>query len=1850
MNQDIVGVLYTLLVMVWMSNIFVALVLLVLDGWHLHVVVAISPIATYDSTFALANGQTSTLRTLTFTSTELSPSGTFTIGDYNIQITVLPVRFQFQYAAVASGPASVTTHVNTVCSVTNVATFNTLQAEMEADLENVFVEPNGRRLLAVSPIIADDQRWWKPNPSSSLYPSSSSSSSRQTMRKLKIIDFIALGIGITALYRADLALSKIQTLDNQLVVMSGQIGELQTFAVESRNALNILGGAIATTAETITVTNQRVDNIVNSLNNTVQVIEILREQTDSKFATINQQIAQTQADVAAAFAAVGAQAQENIQNVWFQLSNFTTQYGVDQLSITNQIEQLNELVVSLASEIFDLPAKAQVRRQLIQLYFQDVANLQGNRVPVVSDAGIAPQSMNGAPLVGIQSRLAMDIIAFNYVATGTPGLYGITNQQFNWYLSSDYAIDHATSVPQSISSFFKDIGSNVNCSRPYPTGVDVNGISTCSMWIEIVDSSCTSTNPFDWTNTTQNPANPNPQTTINNTWCTSSIISTTTVIKSFNDLFNYIENACNVPKSTYSQISSSRMNVYGKILSAMNTCSMAYSDMITAANAGASPLLFITTLAYTSYGQIDDAVADLETVRSGRLPSGLDIQSEPWVTLPTRYTESGEPIRDGSAQTVECLKAIWLDATTDTVDVMSITPFLPLTTQSVFAIVSNPGAPCTDQALCYPIGQQNVTTNILSNIDAPNLIPSELLVVGDIRDVGTTNRIYDLPQRLLSVSPSLAARKGAFPYLISPPGSTRTITLSDFLSRYGELYDPTDGGVSPDDFSLPAAFDIEGFPYCAPFLPDVFNLSAVLSPAGYTLVNASTRCMTGYTWSATPVTTTLLSACLTPLSLTLIPNDGTDYTNELTSTQWAGVLNDGTLSHWYQKDGRIGDNGQYTVLQLTANSGTDVVTFSVSPLGIPTVIRVAGGTTIFDSTSFYGPRALDLRDGTWHLVTWTMNEIGGFVYIALYVDAILLVQSAGQPEFPSLQSTYTPNITASNAGLQSQYTQVVGITVSSGTIPSQSQVQTLYLCQQSSLTARCEATTNEVLYSPILQNTTIPSSTSSTATPTSIVDFKTCSQSALTLYTSSIEASIGGGFRDRALLPVDWLNEVEYSLSFWLRQGAFGSGTQTVFTLSNQISNIMVTQNAGQFNFYVNSATMQLLITDDSSHFFLLYVNITTTELWMDGILFVVSPQVNLTGPTSPYTTTFSFTSDRLFTVRYYTLTLGDVGVFGYILPPYSITDGSNRGAQIKNEMSCEDRVISSRESTNAASYLAPIGYCVTTMTVSTFAYCRTPFMPHYSVLSMIDVSTDTFVSTSTLVCDVGFSPPDCNTPCPRVDPVSGECLLLGDDFSSIPGRYASGLIPDGVWCQILRFFKVAVNSAGTILTLEPRQWTLQATISIPLGLIVQNAATTNQCPTIVINQLQTGQLQLLFTNDASIDLYLQISIAPQTVIDGTAACLQPCCTLGSPSVLVAGARGSGSILIPTCGAMVITYGIQVDPANPTNVLFCDTISGSSLQAALAQSTQSLPVNVVNSIAQVYASNDVAFRQLEASFLTNFYLMQQQINSSNTAYLQAIAAQIAALNAQILVSPNYTQVQGLNYTASNAQIDALLNQTLANIQNDISAQQQINTLQGTLQEQLAALQAALAALNAINFTYNNYTGLGQYNPDCFDNLATFLSCGAEAAAAAAQAVIDGAGSLVSQLKDLGFGSWSNWFADLISFIVNFLIVAIILGVIIGTIYLCCQCGGFTAIANKTRETFARANAKAKAKTPLQSAATGWLGPDVDSFDSTLAMSQSTYKPHTSSTFYEPVAVAANDNALLYGISTRHAGKARSYLV
>jgi hypothetical protein len=605
---------------------------------------AVQVLSQYSQNYKV-NGKPTVRNTIILSATESDPSGSLQIGDYTVNITAIPPRFNYRYQEIGRVPRNTQLNINKACLVNDVDAFynkqdaaNAAQGILPQGSSNQAVQQNAqRRLLQFDPIATT-------------------------------IAVAALVVGTIALGVASAAKAEVDNLrDNVVGPMIKDIASIQAEAKAQKAIVDNQQEQISLVANNSRLllegqvrTQQQIDTIGST-------IDTIANQTTAQFAAINATLARNAALINAQFTDADTRNKNAFNAVYdvigVMTGNLQTQVDGVIKSAYGTANSLQQLAISLTRQIRNI----QIDRLTTQGYYQAIAKLDPALKPFTLGQGIPTSS----GLTGTNQRLLLERVNVNWVSNTTGNVYQIYNSQLSFYADSVYAIDNAAFV-SNLDNLAVLFGTDA-CRRVY---VDADQTQTvpatnprCKVWAEIRTFSCTSqtlTPKFKWQLDFNN--------TITQSMCAGGVTPTAApvqVVKKFDDLVQYFSGEpCKVQDGPY-KMTTLRSGQAFQYPAKTALCSLSWKDQKYRAEGRTGEVsiaYFVMLMLQQSFSAAYLDLFNLELQLYGRNPGGLKYDRKPNDYVPVSYNGS-VPIYDGGAKPVDCTYTSWLGVDRNTVPI-----------------------------------------------------------------------------------------------------------------------------------------------------------------------------------------------------------------------------------------------------------------------------------------------------------------------------------------------------------------------------------------------------------------------------------------------------------------------------------------------------------------------------------------------------------------------------------------------------------------------------------------------------------------------------------------------------------------------------------------------------------------------------------------------------------------------------------------------------------------------------------------------------------------------------------------------------------------------------------------------------------------------------------------------------------------------------------------------------------------------------------------------------------------------------------------------------------------------------
>ncbi len=1587
----------------------IALIGLFLVVWYLVVqhyetvfIEAVVPISGYQQN-TLFNGNPTTRNTVIITCTESDAFGTLLVGNYTLNVTCVPPSYNYRYTAVGSVPRATQLHIEKSCLIKdgdqyaqsrNLAAAQSTNANTQTDTQSL-TSPASRRLLTYS-------------------------RDKSPRRELLFLEFAAVGLSIYAVVKAEQANAKADYAIQKITSLGDDVRQLGDQTVQLTKNTDLALSATAAQGEAIKGLTNQTESLFNDTRTlqksfsslSTQVIS-LANQTQAQFKAVGDALLKNTKELALSQEVQFNHTNQQFQDVYTQMIAMNTQLEQEVTGLLRgQMEQAESIQNTLVV-LSTLIRQAQLHRLTIASYFTSLDELDQRLKPFTLGLGVRPTQQ----LFGPDKRVLIDRLDLNWVGITTGASYTIYASQLRFYVDTLWGVDYMryTTTLEAMTTLFGER----TCARAYgdpDTPLDSGSVS-CRVWAELRVSTCVSgqlSPKFSWRQVNS--------TSLKQSYCTDQIqTQPVQIFRNFQDLVTaFGQDPCTTPALEQHVVSYRTQNLF--ILPKNSLCTMTWRDQLYLSKtngtaSGYSLMYSMTALAANSLKLVFLDLYDKELQLYGRNPGGFKYEKRDNDYVPTTYNGT-TPVYDGGAEPLDCSYATWLAVHRQAINMYSVTPLSsPIVRKSVLVGVSGPQ--CLDPTVCYPVGERDVLSNIQLNNDASATLPGDFLMLGELKDM--RQGIWDVPSRSLSASSATSERANTPSYILMPPDTTDTYELPDWIGRNTDLFDPALAAVSPELYRYDTAFDRDNYPYC-----DLHADELVRWP------NQTTNgCITPYRFNAT----TLLNPWQTPVQFpaacgsVTFQSVYTVYSNELQTativttvgSATANAVASGsphTLTFWYKQDPVLGDGGQVSLFGVFSNVLSSFVRYGVNSAGRPFVNHKNAISTL--------ATGVDLRDGVWHYVAWSVSVSGAQFHYKLTIDRTYYGDFA--PAGASFVSS-SPFVQRLNLmSPQSVSAELSLVQIQLGTALSSTVLAALQACGFSTLPIdRCVQTGTEVVLArqDIVRSGGVSCLGSSQLL---LADFRF---DALFPITRLLTSAMAGSF----------------SVSFWVRGGDSSvPNVKLVELAANKARLVVQYTSATLVSLQLNGQATTVQAYDGRSHFIVLTFDTAVANVYMDGNFVVTFAAASNSTFSTPIV---DFPSDTIFQFKYYNQT-----VLG--------TD------QVYNEGVCQFGNVM-----NATSLVSPVGSCYMNTGQSTgFGYCRHfgSCAGHCTSYSYINRATGVY-SVVDNGCDTGYSRPECTSRCSRIDAVSGQCLTEQT-------TKATGLSPGSTLCSTLNNYKLSVNPSSGLMTLTPRVWQYTVSVGVPNGLIT-NVINTGSCPKTSIFPAIDGSYNVVMENQNTASSVVSVLYAPETVFLQGAACESPCCQLSTDvTYSIAGSSGF-TVNVPSAGCGNLTIIVQMavnvfDPFSNSSATTggeCSRFDAGQLLAIVSTAfNQPVSTNIasritvslntaseaVKDVVSALGNQLVDLIMLGASIGFNSdtfgailqqqrtLLSQERFNPLNlttslpefnvTALIDQVAAGAVDLDAAFNKSGVAFQEQSLRIRALSASADDLINQTRAGIE------------------------------------------------------------------------------------------------------------------------------------------------------------------------------------------------------------------------
>lgn len=1587
-----------------------------------------TPIAVYDSTFINAQNQTVTSVTAEIECSNALAGGRLIVGNYYVDVECVPPRYQYYYDLVGKIPRSSKLMMEQVCLADDEAAF--YATSPYPSLSSV------QSQVAASVAAAN----------------SSSTANRKLLQIFEIgqiiFDAVQLGVDAEFSYMLIKQQGEINSLQTQVTQVQSTADKAYNNSLNNAKLIQGLTNQTAAISAWINATTDVLYNISVFENTTSQFManqSIFNNFTLLQLSNLNQSIVLLANQTQVALNNLSSTITSGLNQVEGQFANFTNQtiaqftqvwqamqqqagvWYTSTQDIYQQLEIANENIATVNSIVWDQIHDRQLRNTMNQVFFAHSAILPTNVMPLLKDEGLRP--LASGDFAPAEQYVLLEQVSFNFAQDQLSSTL-VTNQQVKLYFNTTYALNNAAPFLTTMSLLGligppgcvraggqqDGLPSTTNC---YPNGL--NGINICcAAWIEVDTYTCnTPSVGFRWSNTT----NPNGQQSVlaqqpNGPCVNVPGAPAKKLITDSVSLFNTINTGICLPAaSTEYMIHTLQSNLITyQPAAAAGICSYGYTDQINygpPATAWRWLMIFLTN-AYSSFQPV---LAEYNQLLYGRLPGGLSYKTVPYVYTTPTTDANGNMVTAGAGDPSVCHYVYWVAASRTVAPLYSMVPVPGANIQKYILVnitqvqfqAPQPGQTIIPNQLdVYDGNGGNV---ILSN-DASNMLPGNVLVAGNINDI----LLYDVPDSLLDASRDAQARANKVTYYLMSPNTTETWDLNQWVAQYGDIYDPLEASVDLTNYAYLSVAAPDGYPTCS-------ISGAQPTPAQLLGLNTQSLCVAGYTRLNTtwPIVAQNSGTSQCTVGTVLYPG-GTSHTiTGFTETWTTGVY---TYSYWFDSTlNAPSSSGYYNALRAVYGS-------NVATLGVITGTSAQSvyGYAYFGFNTVTGQGKQNLLDGTPHHIAWVFSNTAKKA--TLYIDGY--ISQVFPWDISAITFSGTPTVTVDPTG------SLAYLTKSTNTSPAQ--VQQLQLCQASIFSSHCTASiSGGEKY--IIARQASPASSSFTCSPSTLLY-------ATDLYTT---------YKTPTSVASTFMTSNTWSLGFWVYSTVLGTGTtQQLFQLNGPhyglgvvLANTDGTGAQVQVWLYSNGAPVLFntgaTLTGTSGWHYFLVTNAGqgTVVVYVDGAISTSVGYIFNSGATN---------SNALWS-------LPSTGNYAYI--QYYTTAFSSITALSEYYCQMGDGTLV---------YEPPVASCRIALN-TTQAYCRYlgACNGNCERLATLDQASQTFVA-GVNVCDNGYSPPTCISPCGNYDANTGVCL--GSYNLTSP----QGTMPDGEWCLFLQNYQVATGftdpvSGRQTIYATPRAWSYTGVITIPTGNIVTQVASA-VCPRVQLSGLASGGAAVILTNEGSAPAPVKI-IQGQLAIGGTINHDQNCYHLDTngfwqPIVtqVTIPAYTAYSATIGVCSNM--TIDIQIETIQGGSFVWggCTSLNASFVDAGTAIPTN-LPADVQTvvtvAVDQLSTQQALLAQQLYSNSLTISMYMAQALNFS-VPFQQFLQTQLNSVQSLSINPINFTQEFGANYNLFTPEFLSLLD---AFNTNATSMTQVEANIQATAQQAAASAAALAQALPVI---------------------------------------------------------------------------------------------------------------------------------------------------------------------------------------
>ena len=1652
-------------------------------------------ITTYEANYNLPGGKTSQRQFLEAFVTDANPEFQINAGTCQVKFTGQPEKLIFSAPEVGTVPKLTQYQQSFLCYVTDATTFETTVNKFNAD-PAIVLNNIGRRLL-------------------------------QTPGEFVAVAIavVALAVSFQALSVANAAYSKADDALQATSLMQGSIDQLDTYTHENTAAIKASQQQISYLTQASAITNQNIAQLNDNQNRTDQALTLITGQMAKDNSIQQANLINVKNALQSQITSANNATIQAIQELSTRVSESVTLQQSINSDLYANIRYSIDKIAGLSVRIQDMIRNTQLNRLgSVQLH-KLISKTKSTLKVIIQDLGFAPIGLIGPDLIQ-----AVEFNYLNFVGPTNGITYTIHSMLWKFFMDSNYALEHMNDLKPDINTILKMFGSP-NCQRAYSNPFDPPSNSSCVMWVEMQDTTCQGNNAtapkFNWQ--TSPLVLPNDTTTLHTSYCNAGGFSQgpNLVFKDsitfMNFLADFPNNYAIDPAFDYYFLAV-RSGKEGFIKIPDYTFGLTTTAMTQAVVTGGysqqSLLLWLFSSFNSGFAASMQDIKIKEVKLYGTIPTGgIHTAQQSMTQLPISVNlNSSDPAEFAAAQMLQCTTYSYVAQSLDVQKVYALE--LLSVTDDVTVNVACP--PCTDLTTCYPVGTSDISQNIQSFDSMPNIAPTGTIVIGDLATAAQTG-LVDAPDNLLAVGNSYFERKNKYTCYLMPPGTTQTVDLATFQNLYGQVYDPIDCALSLGPITFNAVFDADGYPQCnvpGGTLTTSANPNITLDEHG---------CLHPFLFQSNitapfPLTSSrqaLPSYCTFNNSLEIyqsVANVGT-YTGGIISAIGHFTI-DNTFTVWFQSSVPLTSNSiSGAISVLLSAKATYYMHFIVDAHGrvavlinAPADVASTTGLALDTRTNdLHNSRALitrNLRDGINHqiafrTIVYASSPTVPTLSFEIFIDGVTQGVWSNLPVnnippsptavssafYYNALSLFPNSITDPNTGISDLDSIVLAIRYN--TDLTNTNIKDIYGCQQAWQSDRCTKPNQEQL---VIARQNVTNTGGITCLTTAYLLASTSAMDSLYPNAVGLANNIAGTAGPVTLFPLNSF----WTLSFWVRIPYVAINTDLIeYYQGSTTVRVFFDNTIGQFllKIVVNQAlTIPVNVYDGNAHYVtMIYSNVaspSSVSVYLDGVI-IYSGSVVAQSPTLS-AIPFVDSSDYITMIKYYPVTA---------LQP----------ASIMGEMKCQyDSSI-----VPSSAWVPPVGFCELTGD-GIHAYCSQPLLcaGHCSAYSTYDSSTGTF-APGALECYNGFAAPDCLTTCIRTDS-SGLCL---PDLQTT----ATGLIPNGKWCNLLKQYQCAMNHVTQQMTCHKRHWHYVFQSIIPNGLVSQDIS-AGGCPSTTWAPYTDGTASLVLSNPLPTPIYVVVVYAPEDYYNGTISCTLPCCNLQGISATVS--TGVVNVDVPQCGAMQVTIYRNNNPPLLNDLTQCGLpMSADSIAASIEFASTKVPLGISTAITVVSNTIAVALADSLSSMaqrLDDLLIFATASGASSTQILSALQTDKANLAAFKFANNNITinlvddsilQINISNLVAQNAagyqkiadnviSVELFLNKT-ANISQVID--QLILEMEAATNasEQLNALAKVITA-NGLSVTAG-----GNAFINAIGGAVTDLATGAAKTVAAAEGIIGG---------------------------------------------------------------------------------------------------------------------------------------------